>query len=135
MTAFAKPITALGFGAFFLCAVTCAHLDVFLMSPTSLASDWFAGLALIAGGVLSGRDWLNGRVYQLVGWSFMASLLLHSLLGNLEDLIRHNPEATGAGGLVTMAQGPYTLVVAILCAVSVIGLWTTLITMTERTDE
>jgi hypothetical protein len=134
MTAFAKPTTALGFGAFFLCAVTCAHLDEFIASPTSLASDWMAGVVLVVGGVLSGRNWATGRAYQLVGWSFMASLLLHSFLGNVEDLIRHNPEATGAAGLVTIAQGPYTLIVGLLCAVSAIGLCTTLTTMTTRSE-
>jgi hypothetical protein len=134
MRALAKPPLALGFGAFFLCAVTCAHFDELFGAPLSLASDWIAGLALVAGGALSGRDWLTGRSYQLVGWSFMASLLLHSFLGNLEDTVTHAPNAVGSAGLVAIPQGPYTLIVGLLCAVSVVGLWATLSTMAARSE-
>ena len=83
MTFLAKPSAALGFGAFFLCAATCAHFDETLLS---LTSDWTAGVVFVVGGVLSGRSWLRGRQYQVVGWAFMVSLLLRSFLGNLEDL-------------------------------------------------
>ena len=132
MTAFAKPSVALGFGAFFLCAVTCTHFDELLATPLLLVSDFAAGLVLIAGGVLSGRDWLGGRQYQIVGWSFMASLLLGSFFGNLTDLLKHAPEANGSTGLVALSQGPYTLIVGVLFVVSVCGLWMTLVTPSER---
>ena len=135
MTAFAKPSVALGFGAFFLCAVTCTHFDELLATPLLLVSDFAAGLVLIAGGVLSGRDWLGGRQYQIVGWSFMASLMLHASLGNLVDMISPAGAAgsrEGSTGLVALSPGAYTLIVAVLFIVSVCGLWMTLATPPER---
>jgi hypothetical protein len=123
MTFLAKPSVALGFGAFFLCAATCAHFDEPLLS---LAGDWVAGVVLVVGGVLSGRDWLRGRQYQVVGWAFIVSLLLHSFLGNLQDLVTSAPEATGSTGLVALSLGPYLVIVGLLLVVSVGGLLTTL---------
>src|SRR5712691_1883023 len=39
MTFLAKPFVALGFGAFFLCAATCAHFDEVATTPLSLGPD------------------------------------------------------------------------------------------------
>jgi len=107
-------------------------LDEVFGTPLSLASDWVAGFALVAGGTLSARNWLDGQGYQLVGWAFMASLLPHSFFGNVEDIITHAPDAIGSTGLVPIAQTPYTLIVGVLCALSFVGLWATLITMRRR---
>jgi hypothetical protein len=126
MIGLAKPSVALGFGAFFLCAATCAHFDELTVTPLSLGSDWITGVVLMVGGVLSGRDWLRGRQYQVVGWAFMASLLLHSFLGNLNDLITHAPDASGSSGLVALSLRPYLVIVGVLLAVAVGGLLTTL---------
>ena len=60
MSFLAKPLVALGFGAFFLCAATCTHFDE-LGSPLSLAPDWAAGLFMVGGAVVSRRDWSDGR--------------------------------------------------------------------------
>jgi hypothetical protein len=53
MIGLAKPSVALGFGAFFLCAATCAHFDELTVTPLSLGSDWITGVVLMVGGVLS----------------------------------------------------------------------------------
>lgn len=59
MAFLAKPIVALGFGAFFFC-----------------------GAFLLIGGFASRRDWTNGYAYQVAGWAAMASLLFGSVVGN-----------------------------------------------------
>ena len=126
MMFFAKPPVALCFGAFFLCAATCAHSDALATAPLGLASDWIAGIVLIIGGVVSARDWLDGRQYQVVGWAFMTSVLRHSFLGNLSDLLTHAPDAGGSSGLVALPLAHYLVIVGLLLAVSIAGLWTTL---------
>jgi hypothetical protein len=118
MTVLAKPFIALGFGAFFLCAATCAHFDEILAAPLSLVPDWSAGLFLVGGGLFSGRDWRVGRPYQIAAWAFMVSLLFSSSLGNFQDWAIHSPEATGATGLVSISAGPYTAIVGALFAVA-----------------
>src|SRR5437588_9057906 len=127
MRAFAKPVVALGFAAFFFCGLLCTHLDDVTAAPLGLAGDLLAGVVLLVGGILSGRDWGRGRQYQLVGWSFMASLLFHSVLGNLSEILTH---ATGAGssGSVTFSPLAYTAIEAALLMFSLLGLWTTLMT-------
>jgi hypothetical protein len=115
----AKPSVALGYGAFFLCAATCTHFDE-LGSPLSLAPDWAAGLFMVGGAVVSGRDWSGGRTYQIAAWAFMVSLLFASFLGNLEAWMAS--ESTGVTGLVSMSQGPYLASVGILLAVAIGGL-------------
>jgi hypothetical protein len=115
----AKPSVALGFGTFFLCAATCTHFDE-LGSPLSLAPDWAAGLFMVGGAVVSGRDWSGGRTYQIAAWAFMVSLLFASFLGNLEAWMAS--ESTGVTGLVSMSQGPYLASVGILLAVAIGGL-------------
>jgi hypothetical protein len=121
MTFLAKPFVALGFGAFFLCAATCAHLDEITTSPLSLGPDWAAGVFLIGGAVLSGRNWDTGRAYQIAAWAFMVSLLFGSVVGNIEEWMSHAPD-THAAGLVSMSQGTYLLVVSVLFLVSLGGL-------------
>jgi hypothetical protein len=55
MTFLAKPFVALGFGAFFLRAATCAHFDEIRVTPLSLGPDWAAGIFLVGGLVASLR--------------------------------------------------------------------------------
>src|SRR5262245_56068406 len=103
MMLLAKPSTALGFGAFFLCAVSCTHSNEITTSPLSLIPDWTASAFLIGGAIKSGRAWAAGRTYQIAAWAFMASLLFHSFLGNLEEWLSPNqPDA--ATELVSLSQ-------------------------------
>jgi hypothetical protein len=116
----AKPLVAIGFGAFFLCAATCAHFDEIATTPLSLGPDWVAGVLLVGGAVISRRDWGNGRAYQIAAWAFMVSLLFGSVLGNLEDWISHTH--AGSSGLVALSEGPYLVIVGTLFLVSLGGL-------------
>jgi hypothetical protein len=117
----ARPSVALGFGAFFLCAATCAHFDE-LGTPWDLVPDWTAGVILVGGAVVSRRDWGTGRQYQIAAWAFMVCLLFLSFLGNFQDWLTQSPEATGSRGLVSMTQGPYTIIVGMLFVVELAGL-------------
>jgi hypothetical protein len=120
MTFLAKPFVAMGFGAFFLCAATCAHFDEITSSPLSLAPDWAAGLFLVGGAVRSGRDWDSGRTYQIAAWAFMVSLLFASVLGNIEEGMSHAVD--GSSGLVTLPPTVYLAIVCTLFLVSLGGL-------------
>jgi hypothetical protein len=130
MKIFAKPPVALGFAAFFFCGLLCTHLDDVTAAPLGLAGDLLAGMVLLVGGILSGRDWERGRQYQLVGWSFMASLLFHSVLGNLSDILTHTTDG-GASGLVALSPVAYTAIEGTLLIISFAGLLTTLTTQSE----
>ena len=121
MTFLAKPFVALGFGAFFLCASTCAHFDEVATTPLSLGPDWAAGILLVGGAVVSGRDWGKGRAYQIAAWAFMVSLLFGSVLGNFEAW-KTNPSDAGSAGLVSLSQGSYLVIVSVLFLVSFAGL-------------
>ena len=82
MTAFARSIVALLFGAFILCAETCLHLQD-ILHPASWVDlpwhDWIAGTFLVVSGV-NGR-----RLYQAAAWGFMSSLLMAAFLGHWDD--------------------------------------------------
>jgi len=130
MRALARPSVALGFAAFFFCAVLCTHLDDVTAEPLGLAGDLLAGVVLLVGGMLSGRDWSRGRQYQIVGWSFMTSLLFHSVMGNVSDILTH-ATAIGSSGLVDLSPIAYTSIEAVLLALSSMGLWTTLISSAQ----
>jgi len=127
MKAFAKPTVALGFAAFFFCGLICTHVEDVTAAPLDLGGDVLAGVALFVGGVLSGRDWGQGRQYQVVGWSFMVSLLFHSVLGNLSDILIHATDGARSG-LVVLSPVAYTAIEGLLLVVSTVGLWTTLTT-------
>ena len=128
MKVFAKPDVALGFAAFFFCALICTHVDDVTAAPLDLGGDLLAGVVLLVVGVLSGRDWGQGRQYQLVGWSFMVSLLFHSVLGNLSDILMNATEGARSGQVI-LSPVVYTALEALLLAVSTVGLWTTLTTV------
>ena len=90
MNVFSKPILAIAFGAFLVCAETCRHFDALLSLPEHWASlpihDWIAGAYLVYAGVRSRRP---GRPaagpHLLAAWAFNLSLLCGALLGHLED--------------------------------------------------
>ena len=81
MILFARPGTAIAFGAFFLCAETCLHADSvlnFASRPLELpVYDWTAGGFLLVAGVLGRRERTTvRRQYLAVAWAFMLSLLV-----------------------------------------------------------
>ena len=125
MTLLAKPAMALGFGLFFLCAVTCAHFDQITTAPLGITTDWAHGAFLVAGGLISGRNWNNGRPYQIAGWAAAASLFFGSVIGNFEEW-RAQSLAGSTAGLVSMSQGTYLVIVGILFIVSLAGLIATI---------
>ena len=130
MTILAKPSLAIGFGAFFLCAVTCTHLDEFA-APLSLVPDFGAGLILIGAGIVSQRDWGWGRQFQITAWAFMASLLFASFFGNLSDWLTVAPDTTGTSGLVSFSDGTYVTSIGALLVLALGGLGATLTSKTE----
>ena len=77
---FARPVFAIAFGGFILCAETCLHLEEILHSPAWLdlpIYDWLAGLFLVLSGIA-------GRLrYRIAAWSFMCSLLTGAFLEHL----------------------------------------------------
>ena len=121
MAFLAKPIVALGFGAFFFCGFVCTHFDEIMTSPLPTTPDWVVGAFLLIGGLASRRDWSNGHAYQVAGWAAMASLLFGSVVGNFEAW-RTEPLSGDPDDLVSMSQGSYLAAVAILFAVALGGL-------------
>jgi hypothetical protein len=121
MTYLSKPVVALAFGLFFLCAVTCAHFDQLATYPLGVVPDWAAGVFLVGGAVASRRDWTDGRVYQIAAWAFIASLLFGSMIGNFEEW-QAAPAEGGTSGLVSMSQGTYLAIVTALFLVALFGL-------------
>lgn len=129
MKQFAHPFVALYFGLFFLCAVTCTHLDDIVAMPLSVVSDFAAGIVLIAGAIAGRRNWVRGRPYQIAAWAFMASLLFSSVLGNFQDWLAHTADAS-AIGLVQVSPGEYLAIETALLLVSCVGLAASLVTET-----
>jgi hypothetical protein len=124
MTWLARPIVAIGFGAFLVCAETCLHFESFLSLPQSWLSlpihDWVAGCFLIYGGVRSNRDWRTGRLYQLAAWAFNASLMCGAFFAHLEEWSSNVP----ADGWIS--AGAFLIIIGVLFAVSVGGLVSTI---------
>ena len=125
MAFLAKPIVALGFGAFFFCGFVCTHFDEITTSPLPTAPDWVVGAFLLIGGFASQRDWTSGYVYQVAGWAAMASLLFGSVVGNFEEW-RAEPLVNGTEGLVSMSQGWYLAAVSLLLLVALGSLFASL---------
>ena len=89
ISSFAKPIVAIIFGAFILCAETCNHFES-IVQPESLLDlpwhDWAAGALLLHAGVVrrANRSW--AQLYLAAAWGFMKSLLAAAVLAHAEEL-------------------------------------------------
>ena len=87
--AFAKPIVAIIFGAFILCAETCLHFES-IIQPASLLDlpwhDWAAGAMLLHAGIVRRARRLRGHVYLAAAWGFMTSLVGAAVLAHAEEL-------------------------------------------------
>ena len=127
MSFFARPIFALGFAAFLVCADACLHLGDWLSLPghwtslPSLLDDWPAAIFLVFGAVRSRRDWVLGRPYQAAAWGFNSSLLFGSLVGSLEDWSSSQPPVEG-----WIPRGAFVVTVGIVFALTLCGLVSTL---------
>jgi hypothetical protein len=80
---FARPILAVMFGAFIICAETCLHFDsvaevVWLDMPWH---DWLAGGWLVVAGWRSRTPSLS----LPAAWAFMLSLLVAAFFGHLAE--------------------------------------------------
>lgn len=81
-----RPILAIVFGAFILCAETCLHFEsiagaVWLDVPWH---DWIAGGWLIAAGLLAQKRGSAGQ-FLAAPWAFMLSLLVGAFFGHLAE--------------------------------------------------
>jgi O-antigen/teichoic acid export membrane protein len=122
---FAKPVVAIAFGAFFLCAETCLHAeDVlrFASRPLDLPLyDWSAGAFLLITGVLSLREWSTARrQYQAVAWAFMLSLLVAASLSVLSEWLTPPNESEW------LSEGWFLVVVVTMTVIALCGLTSTL---------
>lgn len=124
MTFFARPMLAIGFGAFLICTETCRHFESLLALPGSWVSlpihDWVAGTLLVYGGGRSRRDWGTGHAYQVAGWAFCASLLVEAFSGHLEDWLANVPAEDG------ISERALVIIIGALLAVSLCGLVSTI---------
>ena len=127
MSFFARPIFALGFAAFLVCADGCLHCEDWLSLPghwtslPSLLDDWPAAIFLVYGALRSRRDWVLGRPYQAAAWGFNASLLFGSLVGILERWSSSQP-STDTG----ISNGAFVVIVGLVFTLTVCGLVSTL---------
>jgi hypothetical protein len=125
MSVFAKPVVAISFGAFVLCAETCLHADDLLAVTTAPLElplyDWTAGGFLLLAGILSLRSWTDTtRQYQAVAWGFMLSLLTGAFLSELGEWLA-SPDTSEWG----VSAGGFVLILAALVTVSLCGLVST----------
>ena len=85
---FARPILAIAFGSFILCAETCLHWEGIVAHSSWIElpiHDWFAGALLVWGGLVARRSWNRGQPYQGAAWAFMASLLMAAFFDHYEE--------------------------------------------------
>lgn len=125
VTYFAKPMVAIAFGAFFLCAETCLHADSVLQFATRPLElpvyDWSAGAFLLIAGVLNQRDWsMVRRQYQAVAWGFMLSLLVGASISMLSEWLMP-PDENG-----WLSEGAFLVTVVAMTLVALCGLISTL---------
>ncbi|PYR62636.1 MAG: hypothetical protein DMF91_06030 [Acidobacteria bacterium] len=114
----AKPMFAVGFGAFLVCGDTCLHLE-----------DWPAGFFLLYGAIVSRRNWVSGRPYQAAAWGFNSHLLFASFLANLEDW--SSSHATEHGWISDRAL---VVIVGVMLALALGGLVSTLVSTNPPSD-
>ena len=135
MSFFARPMFAVGFGAFLVCGDTCLHLEDWLAVPqhwTSLPfllDDWPAGLFLLYGAVVSRRNWVSGRPYQAAAWGFNSHLLFASFLGNLEDW-----SSSHATEHAWISDRALVVIVGVMLALALGGLVSTLVSTNPPSD-
>jgi len=114
----ARPMFAVGFGAFLVCGDTCLHLE-----------DWPAGFFLLYGAIVSRRNWVSGRPYQAAAWGFNSHLLFASFLANLEDW--SSSHATEHGWISDRAL---VVIVGVMLALALGGLVSTLVSTNPPSD-
>ena len=128
MSFFAKPIFAVWFAAFLLCADACLHVGDWLLLPghwallPSLLDDWPAAIFLAYGALRSERDWGLGRPYQAAAWGFNASLMFGVFIGSLEDWSSSQQAVEG-----WISGGAFVILVTIVFALALCGLVSTLV--------
>ena len=125
MNYFAKPVVAIAFGAFFLCAETCLHAEdvlQFASRPLDLpVYDWSAGGFLLVAGVLNFREWSTARrQYQAVAWSFMLSLLVGASFSILGEWLSPPDESEW------LSEGGFLIVVVAMTIIALCGVTSTL---------
>jgi hypothetical protein len=123
---FARPLVAVTFGAFMLCAETCLHADALLKAasqPLELPIyDWLAGGFLLSAGVLSNRQWtLTRRQYQTAAWAFMLSLLTGALISQLGEWLAPPVDPPSWG----ITETGFLVIIASLTVIAACGLVST----------
>jgi hypothetical protein len=132
---FAKPMVAVSFGAFMLCAETCLHADAFLQAasqPLELPIyDWLAGGFLVAAGLMSRRQWTLTRVqYQSAAWAFMLSLLTGALINHLAEWLAPPAEPPAWG----ISETGFLVIIVALTVTAACGLVSTVKAPSERQE-
>jgi hypothetical protein len=121
----ARPVVAIVFGAFLICAETCLHFESVRAFPQDWLSlplhDWTAGLFLVYCAARSRRDWSRGRPYQAAAWGFMLSLLVEAFFAHVEEwsLQSQSDRWIPEGAFVGILAG--LLVLALCCLVSTLA--------------
>jgi len=120
----AKPVIAIVFGAFMLCAETCLHAESWLNVRTQWPDlpfhDWAAGGFLLTAGILSQRDWSRRWPYQAVAWGFMLSLLVGALFGHFAEWL------TPPDTVEWFSEGTFLVLIVALTAIALGALMVTL---------
>jgi hypothetical protein len=134
MQYFGKPVVAIGFGAFFLCAGTCLHGEEILHfagQPFALPwYDWSAGGLLLGAGVLTQRAWtFTRRQYQAVAWAFMVSLLFGALISAVEEWLTA-PNTVEWG----ISEGGFVAIISVMILIGVSGVVGTIRTPPSADD-
>jgi hypothetical protein len=130
---FAKPIVAIVFGAFMLCAETCLHADSLFQAASQpldlLLYDWTAGAFLLATGVLSRRSWtLTRHQYQAAAWAFMLSLLTGALISHFYDWLSPPTEPPSW----RISETGFLVIIAALTGIALCGLVATVSGVTSK---
>ena len=86
---FARPVVAIAFGAFIICAETCRHFEG-IVQPESLLDvpwhDWAAGALLVHAGIIRRTNPSRAHAYLAAAWGFMTSLLAGAVVAHAEEL-------------------------------------------------
>ena len=125
MDFFSKPVVAIAFGAFFLCAETCLHAEELLgvaSRPFDLPlHDWIGGGFLLVAGVRSrGASSTVRRQYLAVAWAFMLSLLTGASLEMFTDWLTPPDESDW------LSEGTFLALVVMMTLVALCALVSTL---------